>query len=200
MEYGTAEDIFYDPQHPYTWSLMASMPDMDLEPGDELSALHGAPPNMLAPPEGAFPNQPRSLSSFRFRLLAIRRSRTLGRSTLGAEGWSIQEVYFKGKLISGKLSPEDKRMVHQEIQMIFQDPISSLNPRMTIKEIIGEGLLINKLVSSEDELSGLPHQAEGLALGDLEADVVHGLDHDLVFANAVFKVLLQSSPAAGASA
>ena len=52
VEYGTAEDIFYDPQHPYTWSLMASMPDMDLEPGDELSALHGAPPNMLAPPEG----------------------------------------------------------------------------------------------------------------------------------------------------
>ena len=52
IEYGTAEDIFYDPRHPYTWSLMASMPDMDLEPGDELSALHGAPPNMLAPPEG----------------------------------------------------------------------------------------------------------------------------------------------------
>ena len=36
--------------------------------------------------------------------------------------------------------------------MIFQDPISSLNPRMTIKEIIGEGLLINKVVSNEDEL------------------------------------------------
>jgi len=52
VEYGTAEDIFYNPQHPYTWSLMASMPDMDLEPGDELSALHGAPPNMLCPPEG----------------------------------------------------------------------------------------------------------------------------------------------------
>ena len=52
VEYGTAEDIFYDPQHPYTWSLMASMPDMDLEPGDELSALHGTPPNMLCPPEG----------------------------------------------------------------------------------------------------------------------------------------------------
>lgn len=52
VEYGTAEDIFYDPQHPYTWSLMASMPDMDLAPGEELEALQGTPPNMLHPPVG----------------------------------------------------------------------------------------------------------------------------------------------------
>ena len=77
---------------------------------------------------------------------------TTGRTIIRLYKPTGGEVYFKGKLISGKLSPEDKRMVHQEIQMIFQDPISSLNPRMTIKEIIGEGLLINKLVSSEDEL------------------------------------------------
>ena len=77
---------------------------------------------------------------------------TTGRTIIRLYKPTGGEVYFKGKLISGKLSPEDKLMVHQEIQMIFQDPISSLNPRMTIKEIIGEGLLINKLVSSEDEL------------------------------------------------
>lgn len=52
VEYGTAEDIFYDPRHPYTWSLMASMPDMDLSPEEELVALHGTPPNMLVPPKG----------------------------------------------------------------------------------------------------------------------------------------------------
>lgn len=52
VEYGTAEDIFYNPQHPYTWSLMASMPDMELEPGEELNSLQGTPPNMLYPPEG----------------------------------------------------------------------------------------------------------------------------------------------------
>ena len=44
-----------------------------------------------------------------------------------------------------------KIAVHQGIQMIFQDPISSLNPRMTIQEIIGEGLLINKIVKNEEE-------------------------------------------------
>ena len=52
VEYGTAEDIFYDPRHPYTWSLMASMPDMDLSQDEELVALQGTPPNMLVPPPG----------------------------------------------------------------------------------------------------------------------------------------------------
>lgn len=52
VEYGTAEDIFYNPQHPYTWSLMASMPDTELSPDEKLSALQGTPPNMLFPPEG----------------------------------------------------------------------------------------------------------------------------------------------------
>lgn len=52
VEYGTAEDIFYNPQHPYTWGLMLSMPDMDLEEGEELHAIQGTPPNMLYPPKG----------------------------------------------------------------------------------------------------------------------------------------------------
>ena len=52
IEYGTADDIFYHPVHPYTISLMASMPDMDIEADEELRALQGTPPNMLVPPEG----------------------------------------------------------------------------------------------------------------------------------------------------
>lgn len=52
VEYGTSEDIFYNPQHPYTWSLMASMPDTDIESGEELYSLQGTPPNMLVPPKG----------------------------------------------------------------------------------------------------------------------------------------------------
>ena len=77
---------------------------------------------------------------------------TTGRTIIRLYKPTGGEVYFNGKLISGKLSPEDKKMVHKEIQMIFQDPISSLNPRMTVKEIIGEGLLINKIVKNEEEL------------------------------------------------
>ncbi|NLW21926.1 MAG: ATP-binding cassette domain-containing protein [Tissierellia bacterium] len=78
---------------------------------------------------------------------------TTGRAIIRLYKPTSGEIYFKGKLISGKLSEEDRMMVTQGIQMIFQDPISSLNPRMTVKEIIGEGLIINKLVKDDDELT-----------------------------------------------
>jgi oligopeptide transport system ATP-binding protein len=50
VEYGTAEDIFYSPAHPYTWALLSSMPDLDTN--DKLEAIPGTPPNMIYPPKG----------------------------------------------------------------------------------------------------------------------------------------------------
>ena len=50
VEYGTADDVFYDPRHPYTWALLASMPD--LETKEKLAAIPGTPPNMILPPKG----------------------------------------------------------------------------------------------------------------------------------------------------
>ena len=50
VEYGTSEDIFYDPRHPYTWALLSSMPDLDTT--DVLEAIPGTPPNMIYPPKG----------------------------------------------------------------------------------------------------------------------------------------------------
>ena len=50
VEYGTAEDIFYDPRHPYTWALLSSMPDLDTS--EKLDAIPGTPPNMIYPPVG----------------------------------------------------------------------------------------------------------------------------------------------------
>ncbi len=50
VEYGTADDIFYDPKHPYTWALLSSMPDLDTK--EKLDAIPGTPPNMIYPPKG----------------------------------------------------------------------------------------------------------------------------------------------------
>ena len=50
VEYGTANDIFYDPRHPYTWALLSSMPDLDTK--EKLEAIPGTPPNMIYPPVG----------------------------------------------------------------------------------------------------------------------------------------------------
>jgi len=50
VEYGTVNDIFYEPAHPYTWALLSSMPDLDTK--DKLEAIPGTPPNMIYPPKG----------------------------------------------------------------------------------------------------------------------------------------------------
>jgi len=52
VEYGTVDDIFYDPQHPYTRGLLASVPRLDRASDDELHAIPGNPPNLLALPSG----------------------------------------------------------------------------------------------------------------------------------------------------
>jgi len=51
IEYGEATEVFFEPKHPYTWGLLASVPDMD-DQENELYSIHGAPPNLLYPPTG----------------------------------------------------------------------------------------------------------------------------------------------------
>ena len=50
VEYGTSEEVFYNPQHPYTWALLSSMPDLDTN--EKMDAIPGTPPNMIYPPKG----------------------------------------------------------------------------------------------------------------------------------------------------
>ena len=50
VEYGTAEEVFYDPRHPYTWALLSAMPDIGST--GRLYAIPGTPPNMTCPPAG----------------------------------------------------------------------------------------------------------------------------------------------------
>src|SRR5699024_9983587 len=49
LEYGSVDDIFYNPQHPYTWGLINSMPTLESK---ELESIPGTPPNLLDPPKG----------------------------------------------------------------------------------------------------------------------------------------------------
>lgn len=50
VEYGDVDEIFFNPQHPYTWALLASIPDVDSK--ERLVAIPGTPPNMIYPPKG----------------------------------------------------------------------------------------------------------------------------------------------------
>lgn len=73
---------------------------------------------------------------------------TLGRALVGLYMPTYGKVYFNDELVlcgkneKIKIDPTAKKQAQKAIQMIFQDPISSLNPRMTVREIVAEGLKI----------------------------------------------------------
>ncbi len=75
---------------------------------------------------------------------------TLGRTLVGLYAKTDGEVTYKGEHLPSEYSPSDFAKFSREIQMIFQDPYSSLNPRMTVREIIAEGPLLNKLWKSSE--------------------------------------------------
>ena len=52
VEIGTADEIYYDPRHPYTWALMNSVPRLDLDNKKELVTIEGSIPDMIHPPKG----------------------------------------------------------------------------------------------------------------------------------------------------
>jgi peptide/nickel transport system ATP-binding protein/oligopeptide transport system ATP-binding protein len=52
VEQGTVDEIFYDPQHPYTWGLLGSVTRVDRELPRRLPAIPGQPPSLVAPPQG----------------------------------------------------------------------------------------------------------------------------------------------------
>ena len=76
---------------------------------------------------------------------------TTGRLLLRLTDVTDGRVFFKGKDIS-KLSPKALKPLRKEMQIIFQDPYESLDPRMTIKEIVAEPLRIQGLARSEAEI------------------------------------------------
>ena len=65
---------------------------------------------------------------------------TFGRALLGLHQKTAGEVFFKGERLPDRYGPSEFRHWSSKLQMIFQDPYSSLNPRMTIGEIVAEGL------------------------------------------------------------
>lgn len=93
---------------------------------------------------------------------------TLARCLLQLQPLDSGEVRFQGRDLA-TLSGADLRMVRRHLQMIFQDPFASLNPRMKVDEIVGEGLLIHKLGSPEERRHKVQQmlQRVGLSAADM---------------------------------
>lgn len=84
---------------------------------------------------------------------------TTGRTIIGLYKPTGGDVVFDNRLISDKQTKELRQIVTTGMQMIFQDPISSLNPRMTVRDIIGDGMKINKLYNDKDEITQKIYEA-----------------------------------------
>ena len=75
---------------------------------------------------------------------------TLGKTVLGLHDKTGGEVVYDGETLPAKYKPADFQRHARRMQMIFQDPYSSLNPRMTVGEIVGEGLKLHGSLSAAD--------------------------------------------------
>ncbi len=75
---------------------------------------------------------------------------TAGRAAIRLIEPTAGEIFFMGQDFR-KISPRTLRTLRQKAQMVFQDPLSSLNPRKTILENVGEALLFHKLVKTIEE-------------------------------------------------
>ncbi|MCB5184151.1 ATP-binding cassette domain-containing protein [Methylobacillus gramineus] len=93
---------------------------------------------------------------------------TLARCLLQLQPLDSGEVMFQGNNLAS-LSGHALRQERRHLQMIFQDPFASLNPRMKVRDIVGEGLLIHEIGNPREQLEKVSRILErvGLSAGDL---------------------------------
>lgn len=94
---------------------------------------------------------------------------TTGRVILGLEEATSGKVFFDGRSLFD-LSPVEQKKLREKAQIIFQDPYSSLNPRMRIETIIGEGLRIHSALSKKEKDEKIISAMKSVGLEDYHAD------------------------------
>jgi microcin C transport system ATP-binding protein len=168
VETGVTGEVFASPRHSYTQRLLASRPERTIEP---VSA--DAPILVQADrvdvsfdfSEGWF--RKRQFLAVKTATLTLRRGETLGivgesgsgKTTLGMALLALQpirggEVRIDGERIDGA-PREVLRRMRRRMQVVFQDPFASLSPRMTIGQIVGEGLALHRPELSTAEREAL---------------------------------------------
>jgi ABC-type microcin C transport system duplicated ATPase subunit YejF len=155
VEQGSRDDIFRRPQHDYTRKLLAAVPDTEKLPAGgtpqpmiEISRLvtqFGG--NRGEAPVKAVDDV--SLQIYRREILGLVGESGSGKSTLGRSILRLLtptsgSIRFDGQELTG-LSSAQLKPLRRRMQMIFQDPYSSLNPRMTVYDTLAEPLLLHNV-------------------------------------------------------
>ena len=248
IEIGMANEVFFDPWHPYTWALLSALPQLGVK-GEKLPAIDGTPPNLfnkiqgdafaprnkhalnidfleeppmyevtathqvkawLRDPRAPHVDQPQAIKLLESRdgqskgtdpnayhphldpnreaLIDVKNMQvtfgsgrkkfvavddvnftiykgetfalvgesgsgktTIGRALVRINPITGGEVFLNGEKINGKISKEQDLKVIRSCQMIFQDPMASLNERAKVDYIVSEGLINHHLYKDEKE-------------------------------------------------
>jgi microcin C transport system ATP-binding protein len=165
VETGPVAAVFAAPQHPYTRRLLAAEPT-----GKPLRPAAGAPVVMAAEDlkvwfpirAGVFRKVVGHIKAVDGVSLAVREGHTVGvvgesgsgKTTLGLALLRLLAakgaITFQGRAIAA-MSPGEVRPLRREMQMVFQDPYGSLSPRLSVGQIVGEGLEVHRLASASAE-------------------------------------------------
>jgi peptide/nickel transport system ATP-binding protein len=192
VERGTTQGVFANPQHPYTKHLLASEPKGLPDP---LAAQ--ATPLMVAEDMrvayrithgGVFSRKRTDIVAVNDVSCTIRRGETLGivgesgsgKTTLGMAMIRLLDanggqITFDGQRIDS-LNRQAMRPLRPRIQVVFQDPFSSLNPRMIIQQIIEEGLFVNGIGNSSADRRNLV--ARALEEVQMPSDAMQRFPHE----------------------
>jgi oligopeptide/dipeptide ABC transporter ATP-binding protein len=101
---------------------------------------------------------------------------TLARAVLRLTEPTFGRVVFDGQDIT-RMSPADLRPLRRRMQIVFQDPSAALNPRMTVRELVGEGISIFRMAKDDAEATSLVEKALGLV--GLPHEVMGRFPHEL---------------------
>uniref|UniRef100_E1T481 ABC transporter related protein n=1 Tax=Burkholderia sp. (strain CCGE1003) TaxID=640512 RepID=E1T481_BURSG len=161
VESGPVAQVFESPQHPYTQRLLASRPQRTVVPVLPIAPVLLEARDVSVDFKTKLPGFAGWFRSGRFRAVAdanvsVRQGETLGivgesgsgKSTLAMALLGLQrtahgEIEFEGRAL-GSYRGVEQTALRSHMQVVFQDPFSSLSPRQTVERIVGEGLALHR--------------------------------------------------------
>ncbi len=189
VESGPRDDIFKNPGHPYTKTLLTSTPSgrPDPLPEDAPPLIEASDVQVWFPQGKTFLGRPKSfIKAVTDAKLFIRRGESLGvvgesgsgKTTLGLALLRLQScrgaIDFDGQRLSS-MREGRLRSLRRNFQIVFQDPYGSLSPRMTVGQIVAEGLDAHRLATGAEREERI---AEILEAVDLDPAAMHRYPHE----------------------
>ena len=190
MEMGKTEDIFNNPKNNYTKTLINSEPKnkfiSKLESSNKiltvsnLNVSYEIKKRFLWKPKEVF----HAVKDIKFELFKGDTLGVVGESGSGKSSLAqaiLKLIPFEGNIFFkkdniAKMNLNEFRPLRKNIQIIFQDPFASLSPRMTVQEIIGEGLSVHKITQNQDDY--LKSIIEILSEVGLNKDMLNRYPHE----------------------